>query len=49
MNEVQKAFAKFIKAKIVRPMLEDLGYDDAIIDSVEVTLFNDYKSKKSIV
>ncbi len=37
MNEVQKAFAEFIKEKIVRPMLEDLGYKDDIINDVEVT------------
>ncbi len=37
MNEVQKAFAKFVKEKIVRPMLEELGYKDDIIDSVEIT------------
>jgi hypothetical protein len=40
MNDLQMAFAKFIKEKIIRPMLKKEGYKDDIIDSVEVT-FND--------
>jgi hypothetical protein len=37
MNDLQRSFAKYIKEEIIRPMLIKEGYEDDIIDSVEVT------------